>query len=102
MWSCVSTIVHVPTSGLGTDFEVTVGLVGVRRDEQEARPARREPAGEELGRACPTLERLAEQDRHPAADMPQLGGAAAEHRDQGANALRRTEEMRDEIGRAHV
>src|SRR3989449_1684052 len=42
-------IVHVPTSRLGTDFEVTVGLVGVRRDEEEARATRREPAGDQLG-----------------------------------------------------
>src|SRR3989475_10088652 len=88
-------IVHVPTSRLGADFEVTVGLVGVRRDEEEARPTRREPAGEELGCARPTLERLAQQDRQPTAGWGARRGAAAQHPDDGAPAPRRPQEKRD-------
>src|SRR3989475_5252263 len=38
-----------------------------------------------------------QQDRHPAADVAQLGGAAAEDRDDGTEALRRTQEMRDGV-----
>src|SRR6266571_4464727 len=120
MWSCESTprtFPHAyrrppggvamrsprPASAVDRDFAVGERLVCVLRDEQEARATRGPPAGEEVRRGsrrpppppAPAPASLGEQLLGPTADVAQLGGAPRQHRDHGAHALRRPQEVGD-------
>src|SRR5205809_288583 len=66
------------------------------RDEQHPGAGGGKPAGEQL---CGALggEGLAEQHLEPAPDVAQLGGTAAEQRDDGTASLRRAQEVRDRV-----
>src|SRR5437867_9512015 len=66
------------------------------RDEQHPGAGGGKPAGEQL---CGALggEGLAEQHLEPAPDVAQLGGTAAEQRDDGTASLRRAQEVRDGV-----
>src|SRR2546428_8627964 len=66
------------------------------RDEQPPGAGGGKPAGEQL---CGALggEGLAEQHLEPAPDVAQLGGTAAEQRDDGTASLRRAQEVRDGV-----
>src|SRR5207248_604150 len=75
---------------------VRIRVVGVVGQEQYARAAGREPAGEHA-RGSRLSGRLGEHRLQPAADVAQLGGATAQHGDDGAESETGAQEVRDGV-----